>query len=273
MSFSIFHLVPLWLDFVIFLAVLLVALEVGYRIGVRRQHAWKSDEIGGGRISLTSMFAVLGLMLAFTFGAAINRHEARKKAIVAETNALGTAFLHASLAKEPGRSELRAALLDYARTRTSGHSGKMTVARLESLIRQSWDAKAKLWPATERIVKGSAQGPIEAALVQSVTKVLDSDTNRVAAVLDSLPPMVLTLLLLIAAATVSVAGFNAGLSGKMSRLRTSLLILVLASIMLVIIDFDRSSTGFIQVRDNSLRAAISEMEESLAQPAVDPAKD
>jgi hypothetical protein len=52
---------------------------------------------------------------------------------------------------------------------------------------------------------------------------------------------VLTLLLLIAAATVSVTGFNAGLSGRISRWRTTLLILVLAAIMLVYTRIPRPS--------------------------------
>ena len=270
MQFSIYHQIPLWLDFVIFLAVLLAALELGYRIGIRRQEAWKEDEGTGGKISLTSMFAVLGLMLAFTFGAAISRHEARKRAVIAEANALGTAFLRASLVDEPGRTELRRALLDYARTRRSDRNENMTVERLESLVQQSRDAKAKLWPATERIVQGSTPGPIEALLVAAVTDVMDCDTVRVAAIFDSLPPMVLTLLLLIAAATVSVAGFNAGLAGRISRWRTTLLILVLAAIMLVILDFDRSVAGFIRVSNDSIEAVIAEMEEGLAQDQATP---
>jgi len=265
MNFSIFHQIPLWLDFVIFLVVLLAALELGYRIGILRQKAWKDDERAGGTISLTSMFAILGLMLAFTFGAAISRHEARKRAMIAEANALDTAFLYAGLADEPGRTDLRTALIDYARTRTSDPSENMTVERLESLLQQSREAKANLWPATERLLKRSPPGPIEAALVRAVSAVLDCDTVRVAAILDSLPPMVLTLLLLIAAATVSVAGFNAGLSGRISRWRTTILILVLASVMLVIVDFDRSNIGFIRVSDDSVGAVITQMEEGLEQ--------
>jgi len=106
-----------------------------------------------------------------------------------------------------------------------------------------------------------------------VTNVMDCDTVRVAAILDALPPMVLTLLLLIAAATVSVAGFNAGLSGKISRLRTALLILVLASIMHTILDFDRSLVGSIHVGEASIEAVISEMEKSLAPAKAMPTGD
>jgi hypothetical protein len=260
MSVSIFHLLPLWLDFAVFVLVLLAALEVGFRIGVRKKGTWSKDEQGGGRISLTSMFAVLGLMLAFTFAAAVNRHEARKEAVIAEANALGTAYLRAGLVAEPGRTDLRRALLEYGRTRVVDHGERLTVERFEAVLAQSQRARERLWPETERVVQAGARGPIEAALMASVNEVLDSDTTRVARVLDFLPPMVLTLLLLIAAATVSVAGFNAGLSGRISRWRTSMLIVVLTAIMTVIVDFDRPNVGFIAVSDAPLRATIAEME-------------
>lgn len=271
MNFSFYHQIPLWLDFAIFLAVLLASLELGYRIGLRRKEAWTENEEAGGKLSLTSMFAILGLMLAFTFSAAISRHEARKRAVITESNALSTAFLRAGLIDEPARSELRTALLDYARTRRSDRDGTMTVARLESLIEESQEAKARLWPAVELMVHSSKPGPVEASAAGAVTTVLDCDTVRRAAIVDSLPAMVLTLLLLIAAATVSVAGFNAGLSGQISRWRTTLLILVLASIMLVILDFDRSISGFIQVNPASIEAVIAEMEKVLAGDQTIPA--
>ena len=126
MNFSIFHQMPLWLDFVIFITVLLTSLEAGFRVGVFQQDRWKDAEGGGGRISLNSMFAILGLMLAFTFGAGVNHHKAREEAVITEANALGTAHLRAGLLDEPGRTELRTVLLGYARTRTTGSNNRPT---------------------------------------------------------------------------------------------------------------------------------------------------
>ena len=125
-------------------------------------------------------------MLAFTFSAAISRYETRKKSVVAESNALSTAFLRAGLIDDPVRSELRTALLDYARTRRSDRDGTMTVARLESLFEKSQDAKARLWPAVERMMHSSKKGPVEVSVAGAVTEVLDCDTVRVAAIVDSL---------------------------------------------------------------------------------------
>jgi hypothetical protein len=69
----------------------------------------------------------------------------------------------------------------------------------------------------------------------------------------------------IAAASLAVAGFDAGISGGMNRFRMTVLILVIASIIVVIIDFDLPQRGFIRVSQESLVSAIHNMEADLAK--------
>ena len=72
---------------------MLVCLEVGYRIGsygVERHQELEHE--GTGAIE-AAVFALLGLLLAFTFGGAMTRLETRRELIVQEANAIGTAYL------------------------------------------------------------------------------------------------------------------------------------------------------------------------------------
>jgi len=116
LNFGLLYDLPVWFVGLVFIVISLAALEVGFRLALRQQGVWKDAESGGGNLILTSMFALLGLILAFTYGAGISRNEVRKEVVIAEANALGTAFLRAHLVAEPGRTELKKALLDYART-------------------------------------------------------------------------------------------------------------------------------------------------------------
>ena len=77
----------------------------------------------------------------------------------------------------------------------------------------------------------------------SVNEVLDMHTIRIAAFFDKLPRLVIVMLVFVAAATLLVAGFNSGVSGRISRWRISALALVLTGVMLVIVDFDRPVSG------------------------------
>lgn len=257
---------PMWVSAALFLAVLLLGLEGGFRAGLRRYRMrGKGDKTERGDVTLASMFAVLGLVLAFTYSFSLSRADLRKQAILNETNAIGTAFLRAGLAPESGGKELRERLLDYARTRSVTAENAANSVQMRQTIARSLTAQAQLWPATVRLVQGGMQGPIGVSIVQAVNDVVDAHSLRIAVIFDRLPDAVLAMLVFIAAASMSVAGYNAGLRGRMNRLRMTVFTLVLAALMLTITDFDRPLSGAIQVSHHSLVALIENMEKALAE--------
>ncbi len=76
---------------------ILVSLRIGRWLG-RRAIARYGDEAVPGIGSLeTAVFALLGLLIAFTFSGALERFDARRSQVVAETNAIGTAWLRIDL--------------------------------------------------------------------------------------------------------------------------------------------------------------------------------
>ena len=268
---SFIYNISLWLIGLLFILILLLTLEVGHQIGLKQRDHWEEKETAGGKLVLTSMLALLGLILSFTYLASVQRFELRKQSAITEANALGTAFLRADLVAEPRSTELKEALLDYARTRVvrdeDNKSRKFTPEERNAFLRITLEQQEKLWPLTEKIVLQSKPGPIETALVTSINQVLDVHTLRVAAGLDKLPTAVTLMMLFIAAAALGVAGFNAGIYGKMSRGRMTTFALVLTLIMFIIQDYDRPSEGMIRVPYDTLQYVILEMETELAQQA------
>jgi hypothetical protein len=255
---------PIWIDGVVVWLLLLIAVEGGFRLGLR-QHRESADakRTVRGDVTLGSMLALLGLLLAFTYAFSLSRADMRKQAVINEANAIGTAFLRADLGAEPGRSELRHGLLDYARTRLVkrelyGEDLRETVAR-------SMEAQARLWPAAERALQGDVPGALQASIVQAVNEVLDTHAIRLAAIKDRIPAAVLGLLVLVAVASLAIAAHNVALNGTMNRWRMSAFALVLAALMLVIIDFDRGQHGFIRVSLQPLEVVIKDLEAQLGQ--------
>lgn len=266
MSAEFLYHLPTWLTCLIYIIALLAALEFGYFVGQRRQDSWKNANPTNGQIILTSMFAVFGLMLAFTYGAGVDRFDTSKKAVVLEANAISTAFLRAELAAEPGRTELKQALLDYARTRSMEQGRRHSRERFREHIQKSLQVQSKLWPITDKIVKFSQPDSIVTLLlVDAMNQVIDVHATRLAAINDKLPISVTLMLVFIAAASLSVAGFNAGIAGRLNRWRMTIFALVLVGVLLVINDFDHPVDGFIRVSHSSMITVIKEMEANLAQ--------
>src|SRR6188472_1958263 len=103
---------PLWGLFIAILAVVLLSVECGYRLGkfrLSRREQEKEAPVG------TMVGATLGLLafiLAFTFGLAAARFDTRRQLLLDEANAIGTTYLRAGMLPEWGE-EVRRLLRDY----------------------------------------------------------------------------------------------------------------------------------------------------------------
>ncbi len=257
---------PLWLNALTFVAVLLLAVELGYRGGLRQRRLLNktAEKRTRGDVTLSSLLALLGLMLAFTYAFTLSRSDTRQRAVVEEANALGTAFLKADFLPEPGRSELQQRLLDHARARiVTADLVKDRASRQATLARMK-EVQSQLWPALEQAIGDSQLGAYEMSMIGSVTGVLDADTRRLAAGVDRLPGVVSLLLLAIAALSVGVAGNNAGLSGQINRWRMFGFVLILVFLMVMILDFDLPQTGFVRLYDLPIHRVVADMESALS---------
>src|SRR6185295_11481877 len=64
-----------------------------------------------------AVFALLGLLIAFTFSSGISRFESRRQLIVEEANYIGTAFLRIDLLPQEEQPEMRNLFRSYLDSR------------------------------------------------------------------------------------------------------------------------------------------------------------
>lgn len=259
--------IPLWVVMLLFLILLLIPTEIGFQLGKHQKTIHPGIEVESRNdVTLASMMALLGLMLAFTYSFSLSRADMRKVAVINEVNAIGTAFLRADLLPEPGRTEVRERLFEYAKSRYVEPGAVRTLKGLEKVVNQSVEIQSKIWPAVKsalRQKKGSMSDPEKALLVSAINDVLDSHTSKMAVIYDRLPTVVLALLLLSAGSSLGVAAYNSALTGNFSRWRLLAFTLILAFLMYIILDYDIMMRGFIQVDQRSLVLLIDEMMRAL----------
>jgi hypothetical protein len=154
-------------------------------------------------------------------------------------------------------------LLEYARTRVLTAESVENLQQLHQLIERSLEAQGKLWPATKLALQGDAPTPIEASLVEAINAVMDAHTMRLAVGFDQMPALVVFALILIAALSLAGAAHNAGLRGRMIRWRMTAFALIMVILIVMIVDFDQSLRGFIQVSNQSLISLVQNMEAAI----------
>ena len=77
---------------------LLLMMEAGRRLGVRRLAADPEGARAGIGAVEGAVFALLGLLIAFTFSGAASRFDDRRHLVAEEANAIGTAWLRIDFA-------------------------------------------------------------------------------------------------------------------------------------------------------------------------------
>lgn len=72
---------------------LLACLEIGYRIGRRNSEKYSGAAHEGIGVIEAAVFALLGLLLGFSFSGGTSRLDTKRQLIVQEANDIGTAYL------------------------------------------------------------------------------------------------------------------------------------------------------------------------------------
>src|SRR5262245_50268948 len=125
--------------------VMLVAAEAGRRIGVARL-ARQSDGLAKGAGSAdAATFALLGLLIAFTFSGAASRFQDRRDLIADEANAIGTAYLRVDLLPGDVQQPLRDLFRRYADVRVTVYGRVLDDAATRAKLGETTELQAAIW--------------------------------------------------------------------------------------------------------------------------------
>ena len=95
----------------------LLFVWIGRRIGGQRSREETERERVGLVTVETAIYALLGLMVAFTFSGATSRFDTRRAQTVQEANAIGTAYLRLDLLPSAAQPALREKFRSYTEAR------------------------------------------------------------------------------------------------------------------------------------------------------------
>jgi hypothetical protein len=240
-----FHDLSLWVIIPILLGLLLVATEVGYRLGYReRDRLSEPAKAQVGTIE-AALLGLLGLLLGFTYSMASTRYDARKALVGAEVNAVRTALHRARLLPDRVDGPAEALIHDYVRAR-------IALARSLDPDRDEVDAQARraqkaLWDLAIAESRSPEQPDMLGLFVEALNEMDEAKTRRDAALIDHVPVSVLTLVFFSTIIVFGVVGYGFGLAGGRGLLATSLLALLIALVVMVVLDLDRPRRGLVRV--------------------------
>ncbi len=243
-----------WLIFVGTAALVLVSIYTGVFLARFRQKRSPQDKETSVSTLVGATTALLAFLLAFTFGLASSRFDAKRALLLDEVNAIGTAFLRTRLIPEPHGAAVRALLKEYVdiRVELARHPEKA-----ESLIRRSGQLQELMWPHAAALAQADLKNaPIVTLFVNSLNEMFDLQTKRITVgVFYQMPLALWIALFALTVLSMLEVGYLLGMSDRANWLLVLILSLALSTVILLIVDLDRSGVrgaGLIKVEQQPM---------------------
>jgi hypothetical protein len=229
--------------FLVGLAVIFAASEIGWQFGIRA-----SGHSARNVSTLESaMLGLLALMIGFTFAMALSRFDARRNAVLNEANSIETAALRARLLPEPHRTQALKTLQKYVTVRLEIVDSNAPYSELKAIVDRSNALQETLWHQAMALAQEDKSQVPTGLFIQSLNDVIDNQGKRLAALRNTVPNIVVLMLFGVAALASAFAGYASGLDERHKRLPVYLMGLLVSAVILLILDLDRPTTGFVQV--------------------------
>lgn len=249
---------PLSLLFALTIPTVLLFLELGFRLGRRRAALGEVEKESSVGAMANASLALLAFLLAFTFGFAASRLEARRTVMLDEVNAIGTSYLRSRTLPEGQRAEARTLLREYVDARLAG----AVSGNLDEAIRRSVDIQNRLWERAAGLAERSPGSIVLGLYLQSLNEMIDLHTKRVTEALRvRIPGIIWIVMYAITALAMGEMGYQTGLGGRRRPLSTPAFALAFAAVIFLIADLDRPQAGWIRVSQQSM----IELRQSMAQ--------
>lgn len=235
---------PIWV-----LGLGLLVATIASAIGGWRFNGWltsregKLSEAQEGYV-VTSVYGLLGLLVAFTFQLAVDRYQVRRQLVVDDANAVEALYLKAQLLGQPHRSVFSNLLVRYTQNHIALAEARQDEPNAQRLIAEDRVLQGQLWAATLPAFQTLKPFDISSSFVESVVELSRVDATRHAARSPAVPTTIVVMLLFYSLIAAVVLGtVMKGLKG----LQVSVLLIVLNVLALMLVmDLNRPVQGTIR---------------------------
>jgi len=239
------YLIETSLFAVVLLGGMLLLLELGRRIGWRRM----ASDAEGARAGLGAVdgavFALLGLLIAFTFSGAAARFDARRQFIVEEANAIRTAYLRLDMLPEKDQPALRDTFRKYVDARLLACRKLPDIRAQRAEFAVATKLQGEIW--RDAVAACRTYAPATMVLLPALNAVFDIATTRTMAAEMHPPKVVFGMLAGLALASSLLAGYGMAASRTRSWIHIVAFAGMMALAVYVILDMEYPRFGLIRV--------------------------
>jgi hypothetical protein len=226
-----------------------VAQSFGRVVGLRLRRRESHQRAPKTAVVEGSLFGLLALLLAFTFDGAQDRLDARRRLIVDEVAAMGTAYARLDLLPAAAQPEARELFKQYADARIAFYRTVVADRRVAKVQHsRASELQGTLWQHATAALRQPGADPTWALLVlPALNTMFDVTVARDVAIRTHLPLPVMLLLEVLALTCAFFAGLDMGRKANLGWMHVVVFALMLAVTAYVIADLEFPRVGLAQV--------------------------
>jgi hypothetical protein len=225
----------------LFVGMLGLAL-LGHRQGRIRAQLGKTHGTG---VVDAALFALLGLLIAFTFANAYSRFNMRRDLVVQEANAIGTAYLRLDLLPAEAHASLREPFKQYVDSRISFWQKLSDPPAARAELDRATKLQNEIWSQAVKATDESQSARM--LLLPALNQMIDITTTRLNAITAHPPHLVFGVLFVLALICAWLIGHAMAEADRLNWLHVIIYGVTITLIIYVIIDVEYPRYGFIRL--------------------------
>jgi hypothetical protein len=251
--------IPIWLLFALTTLLVVVAIEVGYRIGKSAHRKSEDEKEAPVSAIAATVLALLAFMLAFTFGIVSDRYDTRRALVREQAVAIRTAYSRSDFLPEPSRDQSKALYNDYiALIIQTGSSG--ISANIPAQLSQLRSIQDQLWDIAVEHVRSGDNSDISAMYVESINDMANVLATRVTVALQARMPTGFWVVLYVLVVLGMIAvGYQTAIAASRRSWAMVLMALSFSIVITLIAALDDPERGYLPVSQRPLIDLQSEM--------------
>jgi hypothetical protein len=240
--------IPALLFALILFVGMLVLMEIGRRFGVRRRPKESEGERSGLGTVEGAVFALFGLMVAFTFSGAASRFNEKRMLTAEEVNCIETAYLRLHLLSPQAQPALQELFRHYVDSRLETYRRLPNMVAAEMEMAKSTKIQQEVWIEAEAATRLPDSHPSSGLLLlPAINNMIDISTTRTMALQLHPPRIVYALLLGLGLICSLLAGFRMSIGQHRSWLHILGFTVLTVIIVYVMLDVEYPRAGLIRL--------------------------
>jgi hypothetical protein len=240
---------------------ILVCLEIGYRIGRHNTEKYAGAAHDGIGVIEAAVFALLGLLLGFSFAGGTSRLDSKRQLVIHEANAIGTAYHFLDELPASEQPEMRRLFREYLDARLAVYENLADQNAVDQALARATGLQQQIWSRAVTASRGDLTQNSARLLLPALTDMMDVSTTRTIAMHTQLPALIFILLTGVALVSGLLAGYAMAKRNRRSWLHLLVYAGVIAITIYAVLDLEFPRFGLIRI--DAADQAIRQLRDSI----------